>query len=680
MNPVNGVNSNSDIKTLNPADMSKQDFISAVYLERSEMLDSEVRRIIGDIDKSNQYLDIVNTMIGKANIAEYGSNYYSNVTWKVQGDTVILDSGYALKVQPDGNGGSSFTIIDKAGNQLMYQNQTLIPIPKGTTVDVMNDMTFSLEDGTEITLKVDDPTTPFNQQDLSGGMANVASVIITRGNQGMIIENLNVGTPAVNAPTVENVVEVQAGGGVKSETVNVSQNQYQHNKTYLRGGSADNYTVIKNEFAPGALSELQANLSSMSQVDKDSLFAAIKANGGLTLNYALTESTTKYKNHYVNYTHKPTGNETLEKFITDAVNVASDQLEAYVRSRMSYFTGKISFNFASINTDAINLKVNLPSYSYEKLVQIPEKELNAKQEVHVHSLDSNNNDGHILYESGGVHSWEFGGKAVSHLTETISLPMVGIGDTGHALTENYQESTDYGVLQSHSDKFFNQLREQVVANLTVDQAEALRKTLMKDGLQLNWSVWDTSDASPSNHKTSQTYQLAYGESIDVFLARVSTANKEFVDPWIKAAEGDGSINITGVTLDTKLPDFAPVSPNPSDDTVSGYFARKLALQNSFNFEKTGGAPTMTQKEIELLNNILKIPYKDDSGLGQLTPSEWSALKASLINSRDHLTANSQLQTVQLQRAMKTYNQNFEAMSNAQQKIYSLLRDILSNLK
>ena len=59
MNPVNNVDSNSDINTLNPAQMSQQDFISAIYLERSEMLDSEVRRIIGDIDKSNQYIDIV---------------------------------------------------------------------------------------------------------------------------------------------------------------------------------------------------------------------------------------------------------------------------------------------------------------------------------------------------------------------------------------------------------------------------------------------------------------------------------------------------------------------------------------------------------------------------------------------------------------------------------------------
>ena len=89
---------------------------------------------------------------------------------------------------------------------------------------------------------------------------------------------------------------------------------------------------------------------------------------------------------------------------------------------------------------------------------------------------------------------------------------------------------------------------------------------------------------------------------------------------------------------------------------------------------------LTQKETELLTKILKISYADSSSNGQLTPEEWVDLKESLINARDNLNGNSQLQTVQLQRAMQTYNQNYDAMSNAQQKIYSLLRDTISNIK
>ncbi len=831
MNPVNNVDSNNEINTLNPADMSQQDFISAVYLERSEMLDSEVRRIIGDIDKSNQYIDIVNKMIGKANIAEYDSDYYHDVSWKVQNNQVILDSGYALQVKPDGNGGSSFTITDKNGNQLMYQNQTLIPIPKGTTVDalnvgipVMNDMTFSLADGTEINLQVDEPATALNQQNFSGGLANISSVIITRGNQGMIIDNFNSATPTINAPTVENVKTTKNTGGVVAEKINIPQVQYQNNRTFWNG-SADNYTVIKSSFVPGVISEWTNSLGNMSDVEKDSLFTAIKANGGLNFNYLLTEETTKYGSHTLNYTHKPAAGETLAQFITNAINTSADKLEAYVKTRVSYMTGKISARHSSINTEAITLKINIPAHSYDKFEVQQQKETKTESVTHskvenyqesrdysklqthndeffkglrqkifagmtpekeealrrkfmsegltldwsiwdtsdanpshykkpfkyhltpgesidafltraaqnssnyvitwiehdsgegshvnftsvtlgtnisaftydtdedkkttttqapnIHSLDSNNNDGHILFESGGLHSWEFGGKAISNLTETIKTPVVPTKVIKHSLAENYQESTDFGKLQEHSDKFFNQIREQVIAKLSPEQEEATRNKLMTEGLKLNWSVWDTSDVSPSHHQTSSpSYQLAYGESINEFLTRAATASKQFVDSWIKSAEGDGSINITGVTLETNLPDFAPGNSSQSEmnNTVTGYFARKLALQNSLNFEKTGNAPVLNQKEIELLNNILKIPYADASGTGKLTPSEWIALKTSLINSRDHLTSNSQLQTVQLQRAMKTYSHNFEAMSNVQQKIYSLLRDILSNLK
>ena len=171
MNPVNGVATDSKVNTLNPAEMSKQDFISAVYLERGEMLDSEVRRIIGEIDKSNQYVDAINGLLGKANLAEYGDNYYSSATWQVNGNSVVLDNGYGLNVQPDGNGGSMMTLMDAEGNQLIYQNQTLIPVPAGTTVDalesgipVMNDMSFMLDDGTKITLVTTSPDDAFDQK------------------------------------------------------------------------------------------------------------------------------------------------------------------------------------------------------------------------------------------------------------------------------------------------------------------------------------------------------------------------------------------------------------------------------------------------------------------------------------------------------------------------------------
>ena len=87
---------------------------------------------------------------------------------------------------------------------------------------------------------------------------------------------------------------------------------------------------------------------------------------------------------------------------------------------------------------------------------------------------------------------------------------------------------------------------------------------------------------------------------------------------------------------------------------------------------------MTQHEREVLAE-LNVNFSDDRGDGDLSLDEWAALRTTLGNVRDNLTGSSQLQTVQLQRAMQTYNQNYEAMSNAQQRIYNLLRDLVNNV-
>lgn len=367
MNSVNGVN-NTGVNQINPAEMSQQDFIAAVYLERGEMLDTEVRRLVAEIDKSNQMADGINTLLGKTNVSQYGTTEYTAPTWAVNGSTVVLDNGYGLNFSPDGNGGTTFTLLDADGNQLIYQNQTLVPVPEGTTVDVlkagipvMSDMTFILDDGTEITFQVGTPDDPFNSQNFSGGLADITTVSITRGNQGLAISGMDTGNPTLNPPN---------------------------------------------------------------------LFGE--------------------------------------------------------------------------------------------------------------TFDASDNDGYVLLESGGVHDWEYDGGSVSNMTQA--------------------------------------------------------------------------------------------------------------------------------------------NPNDSSEVLDGFFARKLAFEADLNNEFSGSIPFLTQKEIDLLTNELRITYSDASGTGNLTPEEWSSLKSSLMTARDNLTSNTQLQTVQLQRAMQSYNQNYDAMSNAQSKIYNLLKDIVANFK
>ena len=368
MSTVNGVGGGSSINVIDPSALSQQDFVSAVYLERGNMLDSEVRRLAQEIETSNQLLTTVNTLIGKANVSEYGTNNYTATTWNTNGNNIVLDNGYGIAIQSDGQGGSTFTMLDAAGNQLVYQNQTLIPVPAGSTVDVMqagipvmNDMTMVLDDGTEITFQTGTPDSPFNSQDLSGGLADITAITITRGNQGMTVTGMDTGSPTINAPALNGT-----------------------------------------------------------------------------------------------------------------------------------------------------------------------------------SLDAGSNDGYVLLESGGLHAWEYDGVNVGSMTQA--------------------------------------------------------------------------------------------------------------DP-----------------------------DNPAQQ-ISGYFARKLAFEAQFANEYAGGSPVLTQEEMDILSKQLKITYSDASGVGNLTPEEWAALKSSLEAAKNNLTGSNQLQTVQLQRALTTYNQNFDAMSNAQSRIYTLLKDLINNIK
>ena len=93
------------------------------------------------------------------------------------------------------------------------------------------------------------------------------------------------------------------------------------------------------------------------------------------------------------------------------------------------------------------------------------------------------------------------------------------------------------------------------------------------------------------------------------------------------------------------------------------------------YDTSSGIITDAQKNF--INNQLKI---DIDLSGSLTEATWKDLKDQLTLSRDNLTGSNQLQTVQLQSALTRYNQNFDAMSNSQNKIYALLKDILGNLK
>ncbi len=685
MNPVNDVTKSSNINTLNPAEMSKQDFISAVYLERGEMLDSEVRRIIGEIDKSNEYVDAINSLIGKANLAEYGDNFYSSATWQVNGNSVVLDNGYGLNVQPDGNGGSSVTILDAEGNQLIYQNQTLIPVPAGTNVNalevgipVMNDMTFMLDDGTKLTLKVSTPGEAFNQQNLSGGLANVQSIVITRDNQGMRIDNLDTASPTFHTPTIETPTDYGAPeeAPVKTETITIPSHtirtlwddqDYEENYDFIDGDALTNF---KNQWLP--------IMTDKSPAEQEALMEKLREKGSITISYDLGDSDGQDANYRQSYTYPVFSGDTVATLINRVVDRSGPDFRRYCEEEED----------GDIDIQYLNMVIDIPSYSYESVIPDTPKTTLSKESK----------------------SFE--------------------------LNKTYDDAEDYDLIKSQARDLVNDIKLSYLHDLTPEQQEGLRRKLIQEGLRFDFYVEDDEFASSDDYNNWFSVGLVSGESLDDFFERAAEYTAKRMAGWIRFDEDESGIEIDDLDISVSIPAFSydvyeqsdkpaedntnnprPINihsrdannndghilietggihsweyggkalsaltetnPNDSSNQVTGYFARKLAFQNSKSDEFDGTSPLLTQKEIDLLTKILKIPYADASSNGQLTPEEWVDLKESLINARDNLNGNSQLQTVQLQRAMQTYNQNYEAMSNAQQKIYSLLRDIISNMK
>lgn len=679
MNPVNGVTTNNGITTLNPADMSQQDFISAVYLERGEMLDSEVRRLVGEIETSNQMTTTINTLIGKANVAEYGPTSYTSPTWNHDGGKIVLDNGYGLDIRDDGNGGKAFTLTDADGNQLLYQNQTLIPIPSGTTVDalkvgipVMSDLTLMLDDGTELTFKTSTPDTAFNQQNFSGGGANITSIFITRDNQGMSITNLDsedsvvITGPTVETPTAPGSAAVE----VKTQTVSVAAHSLE---TFVDYDEVEEYDTIDKNFANEMKSMWLSALHGKSPEEQAAMLANIKSSGGISINWRLQEYDEDNDNYTKSFSYSPHTNETLSAFVERMIDRSKTDFRNYVQNE----EGVIDIGYVSAS-------IGIPAYSFNEVIP-----------------------------NGDKTTATYASKSANH-------------------SRNFYGSEEYSSITEYASDYIQEIKSKV-AGMTEEQKKGFEKKLREDGFAMDWTLKD-SDDTDNTYNRSYSYKMVSGESIDNFIERAVNQSAARLTWYVKLDQDERAINIESIATSATLPAFSydvyegaddvqetndprPINvhsydtnnndghvlvesgglhsweyggtnvsqltwgnPNDATDHVDGYFARKLTFENDLTNEFDGTIPFLTQKEKDLLTQALKIPYADVSGSGHLTPQEWGTLRTSLVNARDNLNGSSQLQTVQLQRAMLVYNQNFDAMSNAQQKIYSLLRDIMSNMK
>ncbi len=523
MNSTDGVSGSSSINTFDHS-VSQQDFITAVYLERGNMLETEVRQIVGEIETSNELLSRVAGLISKASVARNGYQNYPNVTWAVNDNTIELDNGYSLSFS-DSGAGKSFVLRDAEDNQLIYQQQTLIAVPKGEAVDViknaipvMQDLTLVLGDGIKLIIKAAEPDTAFDPNDLSGGLADISEMYITRANQGIAIKGLDGSGPiTIGQPNIENIqgsssthsydrannhghILIEEGGvhqwsyngqrvssitadtpegygRYADETIQVPAGQqlyfnyHEHDVYRTSTRFPDNVREAFNRKVEDSITNTFSALSTNEQV---ALLEQVKS--GIIVDFsAYQPMSVQNENYSESFTFTPNEGEGLTDFFLRVTDEGADRFLNQLYSQQGDY----------INIRTLSASIELPAYSFTQAVRQDQ----------------------IAVEH---HSIIF--------ADTRS-------PTGSGL--NSDEIT-----MQHSELLSGQLRNSA-QRFSDEQMIGLQNQLRSEGLSIGWNLKYSQDDALERFDTN--IKMLPGESFDAFASRASeTAARQFYDHALEA--------------------------------------------------------------------------------------------------------------------------------------------------
>lgn len=535
-----------------------------------------------------------------------------------------------------------------------------------TGIPIMQDLTMVLDDGTEITFKPALASSRYDSKGFSGGLADIASVFITRGNQGVSVTNMNgSNTPVISQPTVEGV-DVSVVDPV-TETINVSDGSQLN--AYVNYGGGD-YSKLEDSFRSHLKSVWLSPLNNMTYEEQTAILQSVSS--GQSISWQLLDTHNNVDVYDQTFTYTPRGGERLNDFFERIIDESTASFSGYVIAQ----EGEISIY-------GIESTMSLPSYSYER--QIPEGTKTTSNysannvtidKKYYNSADYGkiNND-HAALLSSELKSAVHGMTEEQKLGLKTKLQQDGMGfnwglqDTNGDHNYYHQDYTIKMIPGEDIDDYFKRAARQTADEFSVYvslvQGEgSINISSIANNMTIPGFNYDEYTADESDSVENVTYHSFDKDNNDGYVLLESGG----VNSW----EFDGQ-SVSHLTRS-----------NPNDatgsETVSGYNARKIAFSDDFSNEFKSGVPILTSAEIDIITNQLKISYPDASGVGNLTSQEWATLKNSLETAKGNLTGSNQLQTVELQRALTVHNQNFDTLSNSQSKIYNLLRDIMNNIK
>jgi len=270
--PSVGVQSTSSVQMGSADQVDLQTLMASVMLQRTELLDQQVRNQAGAIQQKNATLKNINNLLSEGGVNQSRSSALDQTSQLSATEaggkiTIKISDDYTLEV-PKPNTNQDWTLIDKDGNKVkIWGDPHVDENADGTTDwDFKQDATFLLADGTKISVG----TTPWSG---NPNMTVTSSLTITRGDEVVKvngIDNNNVtytdsdtGGRAIDAKTNDGYIFREGTGGVGDWTATDDANGQQ---VEIRSNQAMG-AALQNEVAS------ETNDVEMSQAMKDFLAA-----------------------------------------------------------------------------------------------------------------------------------------------------------------------------------------------------------------------------------------------------------------------------------------------------------------------------------------------------------------------------------------------------------------------
>ena len=181
---------------LNDKHLSIGDLNTLVMLERSEILDRQIRDQIGLVHQKNEEIRALNQIQSKLMNHRTTTTAVSENTWTVNHDSspkeIALDNGYKIQIH---GSDESFSIVDANGNKTKVWGDPHVSEGDRSgdkNWDFQKDATFLLDDGTKITVKTK----------ARGNSKKVFAdeLVITKGNQSVQVTGIEANKPQIGKP------------------------------------------------------------------------------------------------------------------------------------------------------------------------------------------------------------------------------------------------------------------------------------------------------------------------------------------------------------------------------------------------------------------------------------------------------------------------------------------------